>query len=187
MNRLTNKKSTEEIRSYRILFETYKGKVYRVAYYILKNEQDSKDIVQEAFTIAYKKMDTLRDLSKFESWICTIGANLAKDKCKKNGKEILTDDYDKVMPMVSVIEPIELQEEILEKQELKENVLEQINHLNSHYREVIILYYYVELSYEEIATTLNISQGTVKSRLFRAKKMLKSEMIKAEKGQPVTI
>ncbi|ABR47972.1 RNA polymerase, sigma-24 subunit, ECF subfamily [Alkaliphilus metalliredigens QYMF] len=187
MNRLTNKKSTEEIRSYRILFETYKGKVYRVAYYILKNDQDSKDIVQEAFTIAYKKMDTLRDLSKFESWICTIAANLAKDKCKKNCKEILTDDYDKVMPMVSVIEPIELQEEIIEKQELKANILEQINHLNSHYKEVIILYYYVELSYDEIGTALNISPGTVKSRMFRAKKILKSKIMIAEGGQPITI
>ncbi|WP_041720592.1 RNA polymerase sigma factor [Alkaliphilus metalliredigens] len=62
----------------------------------------------------------------------------------------MTDDYDKVTPIVSVIEPMESQEEILEKQELKANILKQINHLNSHYKEVIVLYYYVELSYEEI-------------------------------------
>lgn len=161
--------------TYKILFETSMAKVYRVAYYILRNEHDTKDIVQEAFVMGYNKMDSLRDPSKFESWICTIASNLAKTKYRKNKKEVLMDNYGKIISLIKVAETFELLEDILEKKELKENILKQINHLNSHYKEVIVLYYYVELSYEEIAIALNISQGTVKSRMFRAKKILKSK------------
>lgn len=187
MKRLTNKKSTEKTSSYKILFETYKAKVYRVACYILKNEQDSKDIVQEAFIIAYKKMDTLRDPSKFEGWICTIACNLAKDKYRKRKREILTDSYEKIIPFSDSVESFVCYDELLEKKELKEKILEHIHRLDSHYRNVILLYYYLELSYDEIAKTLDISSGTVKSRIFRAKKILQSNMLKDNDNESIIL
>lgn len=178
MKILGDKRKKEEVHSYKILFETYKSKVYRIAYYIVKNEQDAKDIVQEAFTIAYIKKDTLRDLSKFESWICTIACNLAKDKYNKRKKEILTDDYEKVIPLSIETEFVEIPEDSLEKKELKSKIREHINNLDSHYREVIVNYYYLELTYEEISKVLGISVGTVKSRIFRAKNIIKDYILK---------
>lgn len=178
MKILGDKRKKEEVHSYKILFETYKSKVYRIAYYIVKNEQDAKDIVQEAFTIAYIKKDTLRDLSKFESWICTIACNLAKDKYNKRKKEILTDDYEKVIPLSIETEFVEIPEDSLEKKELKSKIREHINNLDSHYREVIVNYYYLELTYEEISKVLGVSVGTVKSRIFRAKNIIKDYILK---------
>lgn len=178
MKILGDKRKKEEVHSYKILFEMYKSKVYRIAYYIVKNEQDAKDILQEAFTIAYIKKDTLRDLSKFESWICTIACNLAKDKYNKRKKEILTDDYEKVIPLSIETEFVEIPEDFLEKKELKSKIREHINNLDSHYREVIVNYYYLELTYEEISKVLSISVGTVKSRIFRAKNIIKDYILK---------
>lgn len=178
MKILGDKRKKEEVHSYKILFEMYKSKVYRIAYYIVKNEQDAKDIVQEAFTIAYIKKDTLRDLSKFESWICTIACNLAKDKYNKRKKEILTDDYEKVIPLSIETEFVEIPEDSLEKKELKSKIREHINNLDSHYREVIVNYYYLELTYEEISKVLGVSVGTVKSRIFRAKNIIKDYILK---------
>lgn len=178
MKILGDKRKKEEVHSYKILFEMYKSKVYRIAYYIVKNEQDAKDILQEAFTIAYIEKDTLRDLSKFESWICTIACNLAKDKYNKRKKEILTDDYEKVIPLSIETEFVELPEDFLEKKELKSKIREHINNLDSRYREVIVNYYYLELTYEEISKVLSISVGTVKSRIFRAKNIIKDYILK---------
>ena len=145
-----------------------------------------KDIVQEAFTIAYNKMDTLKDLGKFESWICTIACNLAKDKYNKKKREIPTDDYEKIIQLSTETYFIE-HVEFLEKKEIKANIRKHINNLDSHYREVIVQYFYLEKTYEEISKDLNISIGTVKSRIFRAKNILKNKILKDDGQESIMI
>lgn len=172
------KQDNKEVIPYKILFETYKDKVYRVAYYIVKNEHDAKDIVQEAFITAYRKMSSLKDPNKFESWICTIASNLAKEKYMKNKRELLIDDYDNVVSLSNNRFNLDTVEDKIEKKELNKEIMEQIHSLDSHYREVILLYYYMNLSYAEIAQTLNIKEGTVKSRVSRAKNLIKDKIIK---------
>ncbi|MEJ8554631.1 RNA polymerase sigma factor [Tepidibacter sp. Z1-5] len=172
------RKKQDEVELYKILFETYNKKVYRVAYYILKNEEDAKDIVQDTFIQAFNKIDTLKDKDKdkFESWICTIAANLSKAQYNKRKKELLVEDDSKIIPFLCDDTDLDLPENILENKELNSYILEQINSLDSHYRQVLILYYYLEQSYEEISKSLDISIGTVKSRLHRAKSLIKDNL-----------
>lgn len=170
------RKKQDEVELYKILFETYNKKVYRVAYYILKNEEDAKDIVQDAFIQAFSKIDTLTDKGKFESWICTIAANLSKNQYNKKKKELLVEDDSKIIPFLYNDTDLDLPENILENRELNKYILEQINSLDSHYKQVLILYYYLEQSYDEISKSLDISIGTVKSRLYRAKSLIKDNI-----------
>jgi len=177
MNSLSEKQPRADLTHFKGLFEAHNSKVYRVAFYIIKNEQDAKDIVQEAFTIAFNKLHTLKDQNKFEHWICKIACNLAKEKYKKNKREVLTEDYEKVVSYIEAKKEIFCQEDEIEKKELKDYMLKQINSLKTHYREVILLYYYLDMSYEEISAFLNVNIGTIKSRLARAKQILRGNIV----------
>nr|WP_242844190.1 RNA polymerase sigma factor [Caloranaerobacter azorensis] len=101
------------------LFDKYYAKVYKTAFYILRNQQDAKDATQEAFIIAYDKFHTLRDQSEFGSWICTIVANKAKEIYKARKKETLIDDINKVIPFIKENTGVKLPEEIIQKKNLK--------------------------------------------------------------------
>lgn len=156
----------------KILYDTYKEKVYRIAYYILGNEHDAKDVVQDTFITVYNKIDQLKDYEKISSWICVIASNLAKSKYNKKKKETLVEN-DRVISLIDPTSCFNIPEELLLQKEFKEYLLKQMNELQHHYRELLVLYYYGGLSYEEISQVLNENIGTVKSRLFRAKKILK--------------
>ncbi|MEW9122657.1 MAG: sigma-70 family RNA polymerase sigma factor [Thermotaleaceae bacterium] len=161
---------------HRVLFETYKYRVYKTAYFIMKNEDDAKDIVQDAFITAFSKLEQLREKDKFGSWICTIACNLAKDKYNKKKKEICMEDEEQIFLQGREYVSLNLPEEILEKKELNAHIREQIQGLKHHYSEILYLYYYCDMSYEEISIALNLNLGTVKTRLFRAKKLLKDSL-----------
>lgn len=168
----STRKNIDESKPFRILFDSYKSKVYKIAYYILKNEDDAKEILQEAFIKAFDKIDTLKEYSSFEGWIVRIAFNLAIERYNKNKKEILVDDHDRI---ISFFTPgiTETPEGLLLSKESQEHIRDEIRNLKSYYREVILLYYYAELNYEEISELLNVNIGTVKSRLFRAKEQLR--------------
>jgi RNA polymerase sigma-70 factor (ECF subfamily) len=169
------KNKNDESDLYKILFETYHKKVYKIAYYMTGNEHDAKDIVQDTFIKAFDKIDTLKDKDKFESWICTIACNLAKNKFRKSEREMLIDDNNKIVSLFFE-EDINLPDKYLEDKQFREYILEQINDLDGHYKQILISYYYLDLSYDEISKALDISIGTVKSRLYRAKGILKSKL-----------
>ncbi|QZY54909.1 RNA polymerase sigma factor [Crassaminicella profunda] len=161
----------------KILFDTYKDKVYRIAYYILKNEQDAKDVVQDTFITVYDRIHQLKNFDKIESWICVIASNTAKGKYNKKKKETLIDDDNKIIPFIKNNEDMNIPEELLMEKEFRSYLWEQINFLKNQYRETLILYYYGGLSYEEISEVTNTSLGTVKSRLYRAKENLKERIL----------
>lgn len=164
-----------EISSYEILFKSYYSKVYKVAYYFMKNEHDAKDIVQEAFIRAFDNIGTLRDKSKFEVWVCTIATNIAKSKLISTKKEILIDDDKKIITLID-IKDFKLTEDIVEEKEMQKYILNIISNLDENHKQVIIMYYYLGLSYEEISSLLGINIGTVRSRLSRAKEKLKNRI-----------
>ncbi|KAB3525665.1 RNA polymerase sigma factor [Alkaliphilus serpentinus] len=175
MNLFSNKKKNDTSKMFHILFDTYNAKVYRTAFYILKNEQDSKDVVQETFIKAYNKIDSLKEYDKFEGWIYRISFNLAIQKYKTNKRELPVEDLGKVISYIDV-KTSDLPEKILEAKEHKEYIAQEINNLKIEYKEIILLYYYLDLSYEEISEVLNLKIGTVKSRLFRAKEELRKKL-----------
>ena len=135
--------------------------MYRLSFGILRNKEDAEDAVGEAVLKAYEHIDSLRDAAKFRQWIMQITANEAR---KLYGKRKRTD-------LASNIE-IYGQSHADSHDELWEIVLT----LDEKYRAVIILFYYEQMRLKEISKILHIAEGTVKSRLLRAKNQLKEKL-----------
>lgn len=136
--------------------------MYRLAYGILRTKEDAEDAVGEAVMKAYTHMDALKEAKKSRQWLMQIVANEAKTIYVRRKK-------------TEYVEDIELWGVSCEDgtNDLWEIVLK----LDDKYRCVIILFYYDQWSIKEIGKILHISEGTVKSRLSRAKQKLKQMVV----------
>jgi RNA polymerase sigma-70 factor (ECF subfamily) len=158
---------------YQLIYERYYKKVYRISYYILQSRQLAEDCTQETFLKVFKNIDRLQDKSKLESWISVITSNTAKaiyNKTKKDINVIALEDIQ--MRINNVADTIQNPSDSYEYKELKEELKRAIKNLDGKYRDIFILNYSGHLSYKDIAKALNISESNVRTRLFRAKKML---------------
>lgn len=144
------------------LINASKTKMYKTAMAILKNDDDACDAIQEALFSAYKNFDSLKEKKYFQTWIIRILINKCYDLISKNKK------------VISINQKLEINEEssyydFYKEESSLENVLNQID---TDLRTITVLYYYDEFSVAEIAETLNIPEGTVKSRLSRARSQI---------------
>ncbi len=165
----------------RIIFEQYYKRVYYVAYYVIKDQDLAEDIVQETFMKAFKNLHTVHDVEKLGAWLSTIATRTAIDHLRrlKRWKDFTTSDaYMDTEPDSTQPDRISTVETCLEEAHLKELLLEEIDKLKPNHKEVLILYYHHDLTYEEIAKQLNLKIATVKTRMFRAKKKLKESIEK---------
>ena len=146
-------------------------KMYKTAIGILKNEDDANDAIQDALYSAYKNYYNLKEKAYFSTWIIRILINKCYDIINKNKKIAYIDD--------SIT-----QDTIGESDTyLIENSLEWVlNQIDKDLKEIVVLYYYDELSVMEIANILGIPQGTVKSRLSRAREQI-GKIIEKEEGE----
>ena len=146
-------------------------KMYKTAITILKDEDDANDAIQEALYSAYKNYYSLREKSYFTTWIIKILINKCCNIINKNKKIAYIDD--------SVIQNTASSEDNYEIENSLEWVLNQID---KELKEIVVLYYYDDFSVADIANVLDIPQGTIKSRLSRAREQIK-EIIKKEEGE----
>ena len=146
-------------------------KMYKTAIAILKDEDDANDAIQEALYSAYKNYYSLREKSYFTTWIIKILINKCCNIINKNKKIAYIDD--------TVIQNTASSEDNYEIENSLEWVLNQID---KDLKEIVVLYYYDDFSVADIANILEIPQGTVKSRLSRAREQIK-EIIKKEEGE----
>lgn len=137
-----------------------KTAMYRLAFSFVLSKQDAEDVVSEAVLKAYSHLDELRNIRKMKSWLFQIIVNESKICLKKRNRMELVDDVSEF-------------EEGNGYEENPYDLLEFVYQLDDNYKEVIMLYYFEEFRVKEIANILNISQGTVKSRLSRARVKLK--------------
>ena len=130
---------------------------YRIAYVILKNEEDASDAVSNAVLKAYTKIKQLKKEEFFKTWITKILKNECYEIIRKNKKITYIEEY--------------RQENLnyTEENENKIDVKKAINALDDELREIVSLYYVQDESIQNISEILNIPQGTVKSRLSRAR------------------
>jgi RNA polymerase sigma-70 factor (ECF subfamily) len=145
---------------------------------ILKNDAEAEDITQEAFVKAYEKLSTLQNRAGFYAWIKRIGINLAFNQYEKNkwNVDVSSDDedYDFFDNVPTYATP---ETEIL-RDELKKYIKLFIDSLPEKLRIVLALREIDELSYEDISEMLKIPVGTVRSRLFNARQILKDRLLK---------
>ena len=132
----------------------------------------NEDIEQEVYIRAYKHLDTYKENGKFKSWISTITTNLCRDYLKssyvKHSKNSVTEE-DTLIQIKD--EKVSIEDEFIRKQRQKQ-IIKAIDALKPKFKEVIIMYEMQDMDYEQIAQKLKCPVGTVRSRLFNARKEL---------------
>ncbi len=132
----------------------------------------NEDIEQEVYIRTWKNIDKYKETGKFKSWISTITANLCRDYMKsayfRNSQNSVTEE-DELIQIKDEKENIE--NELIKKQRQKQ-IMNAIDALKPKFREVIIMYEMQDMSYEEISEKLKCPVGTIRSRLFNARKEL---------------
>ena len=168
-----NKKSFDK------LYELTHNDVWYNCLSLLKDEENAKDIMQETYITAFLKLDTLKDEEKFCGWVTTIAVNLCKKKLK--GKVEYQID-DEVLITEAETDELMLPEEYITKTE-KRKVLLQImeDTLSFNQYQTVLMFYFDEMSISEIAQGLEISEGTVKSRLNSSRAKMKTAIEDYEK------
>lgn len=167
------------------LFELTQEKAYYTALKITKNSSDAQDMLQDSYIKAFTSLDTLKDESKFKSWFNCIVANNCRNYIVKR-KPNLFSEYSNDDSDIEFEDTLEndnedfLPHEVTDNKETKRLIMQCINNLPEDQKLCIIMYYYDEMSVKEIAQALNVSEGTVKSRLNLARKKLKAEFEKLE-------
>ncbi len=148
-----------------------KYKLYKTGMAILKNDEDVCDALQETLISIYKNIKKLEKNEYFSTWAIRILINKCNDIIRKNKK--ITNINEKMQ--IDTINYYEIYE--------KESTLEQVlNKIDENLRLITVLYYYNDLSVSKISETLNIPEGTVKSRLARARMKI-YELLKDEGGE----
>ena len=163
------------------LVRKHQKKMLNIAFRMIGNYEDACEIVQDAFVSAYKAIKHFEEKARFSTWLYTIVVNLSRNRLNqlkiKNSREafsmddpVLTDSSELAVELASS-EPSVL--ERLEKRDVQKKVQACIDSLDSEFKEVIILRDMQGFSYDEISDMLKMPGGTVKSRLFRAREMLR--------------
>lgn len=157
--------------SFDLLYEEYYLVLFRTALLILGNKEDAEDVLQDTFVSIYKNANTLSDFEKLRPWIFSILKNTSYTRYKKRKREF----PDEFILDKAEESPVYLgEDDYAEKSEIQDALM----NLKEKEREVLVLYYYNDFPIEEIAKILNTFKGTVKSRLYRARKNLKKELLK---------
>ncbi len=154
------------------LMREYGNDVLRMAYLYVKDMHMAEDMFQEVFLKVNEKLDTYEGRASIKTWLLSITMNTCRDFLKSAY-------HSRVVPMFGFQEEglaLEDDFEGLERAETARTVREAIQELPEHYREVVLCIYFREMGVQETAKELGISEGTVKSRLFRAKERLKQNL-----------
>lgn len=162
------------------LIEAYQGPVYNLAYRMLGNRGEAEEAAQEAFIRAYTRLDTYDPSRKFSTWMLSITSNYCIDLLRKRRALLLS--LDQPLPphpalMSDRDENPEAQAADSEQEQMVQALLE---HLPEDYRQAVVLRYWYDLSYEEIAAIMDTTVSAIKSRLFRARRQLADVAIEEE-------
>ena len=154
------------------LYELTSNEVWFTCVSLLKDEENAKDIMQETYITAFLKLDTLKDEEKFCGWLTAIATNKSKNKLK--GKVEYQID-DEILIAETETDELMLPEEYINKAEKRKVLLQIIEDtLSFNQYQVVLMFYFNELSIAEIAQALEISEGTVKSRLNSSRAKMKT-------------
>lgn len=164
-----------------LFIEKYNYSLYKLCVNLHRNTTNAEDLFQDTWIKAFKYMNIFDRSKNFEPWLFTIAINLYKDNYRKVkrwfSKSIDFFDNNEINIVMENIKAITyLPDEDYDKRQYKQKLKNAINNLKDEYRMVVILFYYNELKQKDISQILKIPEGTVKSRLNKAKKLLKEYM-----------
>ena len=154
------------------IIQAYQSPVYNLAYRMLNNSGEAEEAAQEAFIRAYTRLDSYNPNHKFSTWLLSITSNYCIDQIRKRRAVLLSID-EPLAPHPALMSDRtkgpEAQTLEGEQQDMVQTLLQE---LPADYRQAVVLRYWHELSYEEIAEMMDTTVSAIKSRLFRARKQL---------------
>lgn len=159
------------------LIEAYQTPVYNLAYRMLGNSAEAEEAAQEAFIRAWTRLDSYDPAHKYSTWLLSITSNFCIDQIRKRRAVMLS--IDEPLPPHPALHSDNHQgpEAQAVAREQRDMVQAMLKELPAEYREAVVLRYWYDMSYEEIAEIQQTTVSAVKSRLFRARRQL------AETGQ----
>jgi RNA polymerase sigma-70 factor, ECF subfamily len=161
-----------QVNDYEVLVKKYQSTVFNVLFRMLNQREPAEALTQDVFVKAYENLHSFNFTSRFFSWIYRIAINTAITY-RKHNKRFVSLDH---MPH-RLVKPVE---EHLMAKEKSAALHAAINRLKEKYKTVIVLRYYEQLSYNEIAEILNIEEKKIKSRLFDARQLLRDHLQKCD-------
>jgi RNA polymerase sigma-70 factor (ECF subfamily) len=174
-------------RAFAEVMRLYQHKVFNLVFRMVGNREEAEDVAQEVFVTVFKHVDTFRGDAKFSTWLYRIATNHTRNRMKYLGRRSYnhTSELDEAAERAaqdaqpSTMRPqIAAPDAVLEGLQLERVVQDGIAALEPEHREVLVLRDVENLSYEEIASITAVAEGTVKSRLHRARLALKEHMAK---------
>ena len=152
------------------LVERYKDAVQNLAYRMLSNTTEAEDVTQETFVRAYTQLATYKPAHKFSTWVLSIASHLAIDQLRR--RRFLALPLEDVPFLEWITDSGTSPEQSALAGEQQDEIQVYLQRLPSKYRAVIVLRYWYDFSYEEIARTLDLTPALVKARLHRARELL---------------
>ncbi|HUH05693.1 MAG TPA: sigma-70 family RNA polymerase sigma factor [Kofleriaceae bacterium] len=181
---LIRKLRERDEKAFREVVRQYSDQVYNMSYRMLGNREEAEDVAQEVFITVFKSIDSFRGDSKFSTWLYRVTANTCKNRIKYLARRHDRDqsEYDEAIDRggaagaVTAPTPSPRPDRALEGVELEVKLQQAIGSLDQDHRLLVVLRDIQELSYEEICEITGLPDGTVKSRLHRARAALKKKM-----------
>ena len=171
-----------DVNAFEPLVTAYEKNAYQLALRMLGSAEDAQDVTQEAFLKAYRSLDSFRLDSRFSVWLYRIVSNLCLDLLRKRQRRpersLTVEDEDGEEAQRDVPDESFSPEALLERKLTREAVRRGLDELPPEQRQILLLRELEGLSYEEIGEALGLEPGTVKSRIFRARKRLCAFLLK---------
>lgn len=165
--------------SFRELVEKYQSRVYSIVLAIIGDKNDAEDLSQEIFVKVYRFLHQFKGRSKFFTWLyrLTINTCISARNKKKKDNEIYQFQSEKNLISAHILQSdAKSPMEILQNKELEEKIKLALDSLSDGLKEVFVLREIEDLSYKQLSKIFNCPEGTIKSRLFRAREELKKKL-----------
>lgn len=175
-----------EQKAFAELMHRYKESIYFMALKMVNNKDDAMDMTVETFGKAFENIEKYKPDFAFSTWLFRIATNNCIDFIRKKRLNVVS--MDSMVDDEGDDRPLQIKSDTLDPEELSikkqqnEKLKDIVDKLPPRYRTLIILRYFDELSYEEIATQLDLPLGTVKAQLFRARDLLSNVMNQKKKN-----
>lgn len=160
--------------AFAVLVERYKDAVQNLAYRMLSNATEAEDVTQETFVRAFTQLATYKPAHKFSTWLLSIASHLSIDQLRR--RRFLALPLEDVPFLEWVADLGTGPEQSALEGEQHDEIQQYLQRLPGKYRAVIVLRYWYDLSYEEIAQMLSLTPALVKARLHRARELLARSM-----------
>jgi RNA polymerase sigma-70 factor, ECF subfamily len=191
--RLVERLVARDERAFTTLVRAYERRVFALVLRMIGNRAEAEDLAQEVFVQVFKAIGSFRGESKLSTWIYRIAINLCKNRSKylrvrHAGQEEQLDDVQDHVPMGDAkgasLTRVERPDEMAAGKQVERIVQEAILELEPSFRECLVLRDVEDLSYEEIGAITGLPEGTVKSRIHRARAQLK-ELVESALGEKI--